>query len=103
MLASGDVDSILVNTRVITTELRGVSEDISAASESLSGTLTLADSTFLSLNRVTGRLERGEGSLGRLLSDTLFASRAETLMEELNLLMEDIRANPTKYVRLSIF
>ena len=103
LLAAGDVDSIFVNTRVITAELRGVSEDISAASQSLSATLTLADSTFVSLNRITTNLEGGEGSLGRLISDTLFASRAELLVEELNLLMEDLRANPQKYVRLSIF
>ena len=103
LVASGDVDSILVNTRAITAELRGVSADISSASQSLSGTLTLADSTFLSINRITTRLERAEGSLGRLLSDTLLATRTETLVEELNLLMEDIRANPRKYVRLSIF
>jgi phospholipid/cholesterol/gamma-HCH transport system substrate-binding protein len=103
LLASGDVDSILVNTREITAELRGVSGDISSASQSLSGTLTLADSTFLSLNRITNRLERAEGSLGRLLSDTLLATRTESLVEELNLLLEDIRANPRKYVRLSIF
>ena len=103
LVASGDVDSILVNTRAITAELRGVSADISSASQSLSRTLTLADSTFLSINRITTRLERAEGSLGRLLSDTLLATRTETLVEELNLLMEDIRANPRKYVRLSIF
>jgi phospholipid/cholesterol/gamma-HCH transport system substrate-binding protein len=84
---------------VITAEFRGVS----AASQSLSGTLTLADSTFLSLNRITNSLEGGEGSLGRLLSDTLLASRAQNLVEELNLLMENLRANPQKYVRLSIF
>jgi phospholipid/cholesterol/gamma-HCH transport system substrate-binding protein len=103
LLASGDVDSIFVNTRVITAELRGVSGDIAEASQSLSRTLNLADSTFLSLNRITNNLENAEGSLGRLISDTLFASRAESLVEELNLLMEDVRANPRRYVRLSIF
>ncbi len=103
LLASGDLDSILVNTKDITAELRGVSGDISAASQSLSGTLTLADSTFLAMNRITTRLENGEGSLGRLISDTLLASRVERLAEELNLLIEDLRANPRKYVRLSIF
>jgi len=92
-----------VNTKVITAELSGVSGDISAASRSLSGTLTLADSTFLALNRITARLESGDGSLGRLITDTLLASRAERLVEELSLLMEDLRANPRKYVRLSIF
>ena len=37
-----------------------------------------------------------------MMSDTLLASRAERIVEELNLLMEDLRANPRKYVRLSI-
>jgi phospholipid/cholesterol/gamma-HCH transport system substrate-binding protein len=97
------IDSIFVNTRVVTVELRGVSGNISTASRSFSGTLTLADSTLLSMNRVTTRLEGGKGSLGRLFSDTLLGSRAENLVEELNLLMKDIRANPRKYVRLSIF
>ena len=103
LLSSGDLDSIFVNTRDITAELRGVSGDISLASQSLSGTLTLADSTFLALNRITSGLESGEGSLGRLLSDTLLATRTESLIEELNILIEDIRADPRKYVRLSIF
>jgi phospholipid/cholesterol/gamma-HCH transport system substrate-binding protein len=103
LLAAGDVDSILVNTRVITAELSGVSVDMSAAFRSLSGTLIRADSTFVSVNRITNRIEDAEGSLGRLLSDTLLASRTERLVEELNLLLEDLRANPDKYVRLSIF
>lgn len=103
LLASGDLDSILVNTRVITAELSGVSGDISSASQSLTRTLTLADSTFLALNRITSGLERGEGSLGRFISDTVLASRTESILVELELLMEDIRANPRKYVRLSIF
>jgi len=103
LLASGDLDSILVNTRDITAELSGVSGDISSASQSLSRTLTLADSTFLVMNRITTRLERGEGSLGRIISDTLLAARTEILLEEFNALIEDFRANPGKYVRLSIF
>ena len=48
-------------------------------------------------------LKNVDGSLGRLLSDTLLGGRIESLVEELNLLMEDLRANPSKYVRLSIF
>lgn len=103
VFSSGDVDSILRNTRVITTELRGVSGGITSATDNLNETLALADSTMLSLTRIASRVEAGEGSLGRLLSDTAFANRAEGLLEELNVLMQDLRANPRKYVRLSIF
>ena len=103
VLSSGDVDSIIANTRVITTELRDVSGGVSSATDGLSETLALADSTMSSLNRIAARVEAGEGSLGRLIFDTAFATRAEGMLEELNLLMQDLRANPRKYVRLSIF
>lgn len=103
VLASGDVDSIIANTRAITADLRGVSGDVSSASARLTETLALADSTMSALSRIAARVERGEGSLGRLISDTTLAIRAEDLLAEFNLLMQDVRANPRKYVRLSIF
>ena len=103
VLSSGDVDSIIANTRVIRTELRDASGGVSSATDGLNEALALADSTMSSLNRIAARVEAGEGSLGRLISDTAFATRAEGLLEELDLLMQDLRANPRKYVRLSIF
>jgi len=41
--------------------------------------------------------------VGRLLVDTTLAVRAEDLLDQLSLLLVDLRANPRKYVRLSIF
>ena len=103
VLASGDVDSIVSNTRVITSDLRGVSGDVSAASQSLQITLASVDSTISAMGRITARIEQGEGSLGRLIFDPAIAVRTEAFLSELNLLIEDLRANPRKYVRLSIF
>ena len=103
VLASGDVDSIVRNTRVITSDLRGVSGDVSAASRSLQATLASVDSTVSAMGRITTRIEQGDGSLGRLISDPALAARTEELVSGLTLLLEDLRANPRKYVRLSIF
>ncbi len=103
MLASGRVDSILDNTVAITSNFRGVSGDVTSAVDRLESTLTLADSTMARLSRISARVEAGEGSVGRLLVDTALAVRAETVLEELSLLLDDLRANPRKYVRLSIF
>jgi len=38
-----------------------------------------------------------------LLSDTTFAFRAEGVLLRLDLLLQDLRENPRRYVRLSIF
>lgn len=103
VLASGRVDSILDNTMVFTSNFKGVSEDVGSATDRLESTLTMADSAMARLGRITGRLEAGEGSVGRLLVDTTLAVRAEDLLDQLSLLLVDLRANPRKYVRLSIF
>ena len=103
VLASGDVDSIVRNTREITSDLRGVSGDVSAASQSLQETLASVDSTISAVGRITARIEQGEGSLGRLIFDPTIAASIEQFLLGLNLLLDDLRENPRKYVRLSIF
>ena len=55
------------------------------------------------LSRIAARVEAGEGSIGRLFVDTTLALQAEDLLEQMSSLLDDIRANPRKYVRLSIF
>jgi phospholipid/cholesterol/gamma-HCH transport system substrate-binding protein len=69
----------------------------------LAGTLARADSTFARLDRIAVRIESGEGTVGRLLSDSTFADRAEGVLLQLDSLLADLRENPRRYVRLSIF
>ena len=66
-------------------------------------TLARADSAFARIDRLSARIEAGEGSLGRLLSDSTFVVRAEEVLLQMDLLFEDLRENPQRYVRLSIF
>ncbi len=63
-----------------------------------------------SVEAVMGRLERGEGTLGRaLVDDTLYRNAdaaARSLQQasaELGKLASDVRANPKRYVKLSVF
>ena len=48
-------------------------------------------------------LDAGDGTMGRLLADTEMAAQLEVLLFELAALLEDIRENPDRYVRISIF
>jgi phospholipid/cholesterol/gamma-HCH transport system substrate-binding protein len=52
---------------------------------------------------MTARIEGGEGALGRLLTDTTLAVRAESVLLSLDSLLQDFRENPGRYVRLTIF
>ena len=65
--------------------------------------ITRADSTFARLDRITAEIESGQGVLGRLMSDTALVYRAQDVLIQLSVLLEDFRANPQRYVRISIF
>ncbi len=70
---------------------------------SLARTSTAVQESVASLNSVLGRLERGEGTLGRLLTtDELHTSVTSTL-QSLEALLDDIRENPGRYVTIEIF
>jgi len=55
------------------------------------------------VQQVTGGLRRGEGTAGALLKDRDFFERLNRTLDELNAFLADIKLNPKKYVRFSIF
>jgi phospholipid/cholesterol/gamma-HCH transport system substrate-binding protein len=96
-------DSIIDNVRVASEGIRVIATDLADPESGLASTMERADSAFVRIDRITARLEAGEGSLGRFLVDTTFAVRAEAALLSFDLLLKDVRENPHRYVRLSIF
>lgn len=103
VVGEAGLDSILANMRVATAGIRDVATELSDSTSGLGGTLERADSAFARLDRIAARIESGQGSIGRLFVDSTFAVRAEDVLGELDLLLEDLRDNPRRYIRLSIF
>lgn len=62
----------------------------------------LATSTN-SLQVVLGRMERGEGTLGKLSRDEALYSNLNMAAENMNRLAQDIRENPSRYINLKVF
>ncbi len=71
-----------------------------AALESTSRTL---DAAAGSLREVLARMERGEGTLGRLSTDETLYVSLNAAAESLNALLIDLQENPGRYINLSIF
>jgi len=55
------------------------------------------------LREITAKLRAGEGSAGRLIQDDTLVRRLESTAAELDSLLEDIRQNPGRYVKFSLF
>lgn len=61
------------------------------------------DSTTAQLQRVVALAERGNGTVGKLLTDTLLYSDLRHTVASMDSLLADFKANPRKYINLSIF
>jgi phospholipid/cholesterol/gamma-HCH transport system substrate-binding protein len=69
---------------------------LAAASENL-------DAVSTSLRTVMARIESGEGTLGRLTTDDSLYVNVNAAAASLAALLEDLRANPGRYISISIF
>ncbi|MDQ3141303.1 MAG: MlaD family protein [Bacteroidota bacterium] len=55
------------------------------------------------LNNVLTQINSGQGSLGKLIQDPTLYKNLEKTSKNLNLLFQDIRLNPQRYIQLSVF
>ena len=109
------VERILINVESITLNLKNNEEklnNIFANLSTLSDTLAKAQvaetikkvySTMNELSAITKKINSGEGSLGMLVNNDSLYIEVEKSSRELNLLLEDIRLNPKRYVKFSVF
>ncbi|GAM09036.1 mce related protein [Geobacter sp. OR-1] len=65
--------------------------------------LERADNSLQSLQTVTAKLEKGEGTAGRLVSDKELYDRMNRVVDNLDALVKDIKENPKRYVKFSLF
>jgi phospholipid/cholesterol/gamma-HCH transport system substrate-binding protein len=103
LLGSGGVDSILVNMQNATRDLSELAGNVNQATDDFDQTLARVDSTFANISEITARVQRGEGTLGMLIADSALYLRAAATMTQLDSLLADFRANPRRYINLSIF
>jgi phospholipid/cholesterol/gamma-HCH transport system substrate-binding protein len=102
-IGGGQLLSIVQNVERATGRTDSLVTVLVAASHDLRATATSADSTFVQVRQIASAVERGEGTLGRLLRDTtLYQTLVETNVE-VQALLRDIRRNPRRYINLTIF
>lgn len=88
------INSVVDNLNTATTKL---------AQLDLQRTMNSLDSTINGLKGIVNKLDNPSGSLGKLINDpTLYQNLAST-GNKLNLLLDDIRINPKRYVSISVF
>jgi phospholipid/cholesterol/gamma-HCH transport system substrate-binding protein len=73
------------------------------SSESLTRIAANLDSTSRHANNLIAGIERGEGTVGKLMRDTLLYRDLRGLVTQADSVLADLKANPRKYINLKIF
>lgn len=84
-------------------ELERSVQRVDALTQRLDGTTASLDRSSKSLETVLGRLERGEGTLGKLTTDSSLYENLNKAAQNINKLTDDIRKQPKRYLKLSVF
>lgn len=69
----------------------------------LQETVANLESTSRELKSFTQRLNQSDGTVGRLLNEDGLYNRIDSVTTSLDALIQDIKAHPKKYVKLSLF
>ncbi|WP_421807490.1 MlaD family protein [Flagellimonas sp.] len=95
------LDSSLKNVNHITSNFSKLSDSLVSAD--LGKTLAEFQGTVSKLNGILAKIEEGEGSLGKLHKDDALYNNLAEASRELDLLLQDFRLNPKRYVNVSVF
>ena len=98
---STSIASTVDNLNKTSIKMNDISTSISEVNLNL--ILTNLDSTVSNLNNLTHQMSKGEGTMGRLIYDAKLFENLDNATKNLEVLIEDIKSNPKRYVHFSIF
>jgi phospholipid/cholesterol/gamma-HCH transport system substrate-binding protein len=110
----GTLSKSMENVNAFTNNLAGNNEKINATLSNLQttttnlsqadikGTITSLQGSVERLNAAVSKMDSKDGSIGLLLNDTQIYDNLANTTRSLNILMDDIRVNPKRYVSIPI-
>ena len=113
--SQSEIRGMLGNMETLTDQLikADISETINKTNEALGGatdmitnlqgTLDQATGSFEKINDLMGKLDSGDGLVPQLLNDQELYDNLTDASKHMSLLLQDMRLNPKRYVKLSVF
>jgi phospholipid/cholesterol/gamma-HCH transport system substrate-binding protein len=97
----GKIDGMVTNFNKVSSNFEKISDSLSKAN--IGQTVKNLDKTLASVDKIMSDIQSGKGTMGKMMKDeTLYNNFAKT-SKELELLLQDLRLNPTRYINVSLF
>ncbi len=84
-------------------KLQTTVDNFAEASVKLDNVVTALDTISISLKQLTSKIESGEGTLGQLVNDTTLYEQIKKTTQHVDDLILDIKKNPKKYLKVTVF
>ena len=110
--ASSSLNTILDDNKVqikgVVSNFNKVSNDFSKISDSLNKadlgkTAKILQKTLADVDDIMANLQGGKGTMGKMLNDEVLYNNLGKTTKELELLLQDVRRYPTRYINVSLF
>lgn len=99
--AIGNANKMLLTTNSTVEKYGKVAEKVDV--DKLNATISEFNQSAKKLNNLIAGIQNGEGSLGKLMKDDELYKNLTKTSDNLNKLVEDVKANPKRYVNFSVF
>lgn len=91
----------VTNFSKISTNFAAISDSLKKAD--LSKSVKSLNNTLAKVNGIIKDLETGKGTMGKLITDDALYNNLNKSSRELELLLQDVRLYPTRYINVSLF
>ena len=97
----GQINGVVTNFNKMSSNFNKISDSLSKAD--LGKTVRNLNQTLAKVDGIMSNLNSGKGTAGKLLNDDALYNNLSKTSKELELLLQDVRLNPTRYVNVSVF
>jgi len=97
----GQINGVVTNFNKMSNNFNKISDSLSKAD--LGKTVRNLNQTLAKVDGIMSNLNSGKGTAGKLLNDDALYNNLSKTSKELELLLQDVRLYPTRYVNVSLF
>ncbi|MFC4818364.1 MlaD family protein [Flavobacterium sp. GCM10023249] len=95
------ISNTLTNAEKASGSMAKITSDLEKAK--LSETVNNLEATLGNVNKMLTDMQSGKGTMGKLMKDDALYTNLSKTSKELELLLQDVRLHPTRYVNVSVF